>query len=220
MSAPLTAVLDRQPWRDRAPGDAHSPIGMGIRCVAVFVDADDRRSRSCREADVAVRLRTVLPRSPRRWSRLPLRRPAPTPIHPGYGFLSENAEFARAVARRRDLIWVGPTPDVIEAMGDKVAAKRVAIEAGVPTLPVDPRIPTDVGLHRAGERSGTRSSSRPSAGGGGKGMRMVAVARTSSPTAVQSAAQREAKSGFGDEHRVRRALRTAIEPARRDPGPR
>ena len=86
-------------------------------------------------------------------------------IHPGYGFLSENAGFARAVTAS-GLTWIGPSPEVIESMGDKIAAKRMAVDAGVATLPSseDPSAANEIGYPLL---------VKASAGGGGKGMRIV-----------------------------------------------
>ena len=159
---------------------------MGMRCIAVFVDAD-ADAPFVQEADEAVRLPgsyldagAVLAAAQRTGAEA---------IHPGYGFLSENAAFARAVTEA-GIRWVGPSPDVIESMGDKIAAKRVAVEAGVPTLPSseDPSADAQVGYPLL---------VKASAGGGGKGMRIVESADDLAD-AVQSA-QREALSGFGDE---------------------
>ena len=86
-------------------------------------------------------------------------------IHPGYGFLSENAAFAEAV-ETAGLAWVGPSPEVIASMGDKSAAKRAAQAAGVPTL-ASSDDPTD------GEAVGYPLLVKAAAGGGGKGMRRV-----------------------------------------------
>ncbi|MEU5696308.1 biotin carboxylase N-terminal domain-containing protein [Actinosynnema sp. NPDC020468] len=106
-------------------------------------------------------------------------------VHPGYGFLSENAAFARAVLEA-GLTWVGPDPDVIEAMGSKVAAKKLVAAAGVPVLPdLDPGSATEFPL-----------LVKASAGGGGRGMRIV---RSPDDLAEQvAAARREAESAFGD----------------------
>ena len=159
---------------------------MGMRCIAVFVDAD-ADAPFVQEADEAVRLPgsyldagAVLAAAQRTGAEA---------IHPGYGFLSENAAFARAVTEA-GIRWVGPSPDVIESMGDKIAAKRVAVKAGVPTLPSseDPSADAQVGYPLL---------VKASAGGGGKGMRIVESA-DDLVDAVQSA-QREALSGFGDE---------------------
>jgi propionyl-CoA carboxylase alpha chain len=159
---------------------------MGMRCIAVFVDAD-ADAPFVQEADEAVRLPgsyldagAVLAAAQRTGAEA---------IHPGYGFLSENAAFARAVTEA-GIRWVGPSPDVIESMGDKIAAKRVAVEAGVPTLPSseDPSADAQVGYPLL---------VKASAGGGGKGMRIVESADDLAD-AVQSG-QREALSGFGDE---------------------
>ena len=159
---------------------------MGMRCIAVFVDAD-ADAPFVQEADEAVRLPgsyldagAVLAAAQRTGAEA---------IHPGYGFLSENAAFARAVTEA-GIRWVGPSPGVIESMGDKIAAKRVAVEAGVPTLPSseDPSADAQVGYPLL---------VKASAGGGGKGMRIVESADDLAD-AVQSA-QREALSGFGDE---------------------
>lgn len=164
---------------------------MGMRCIAVFVDAD-ADAPFVQEADEAVRLpdsyldaEAVLAAAQRTGAEA---------IHPGYGFLSENAAFARAVTEA-GIRWVGPSPDVIESMGDKIAAKRVAVEAGVPTLPSSEDPAADAPTIEA--TVGYPLLVKASAGGGGKGMRIVESADDLAD-AVQSA-QREALSGFGDE---------------------
>ena len=162
-----------------------SARAMGLRCVAVYVDAD-ANAPFVKEADEAVRLETsyldgdaviaagVLSGS--------------DAIHPGYGFLSENANFAASVIEA-GLRWVGPSPDVIEAMGDKLAAKRAAVAAGVPTLPSSDN-PSNA------EAIGYPLLVKAAAGGGGKGMRVVEAAGDLAEAVA--AAQREALNGFGD----------------------
>jgi propionyl-CoA carboxylase alpha chain len=163
-----------------------SAHGMGIRCVAVYVDADADAPHVC-DADEAVRLSTsyldgnaILEAA---------RATGATAIHPGYGFLSENAAFATNVIAA-GLTWVGPSPEAIRRMGDKLAAKALAVQVGVPTLPgsEDPADATAVGYPLL---------VKAAAGGGGKGMRIVTA-----PEALEeavAAARREAKSGFGDD---------------------
>ena len=116
-------------------------------------------------------------------------------IHPGYGFLSENAGFARAVTDA-GLAWIGPPPDAIAAMGDKLSAKRMMDEAGVPTLP-SIEVTDDTDVAAAGEQIGYPVLVKASAGGGGKGMRIVEA-----PDGLVDAiagAKREAASSFGDD---------------------
>ncbi|MFT7219489.1 MAG: propionyl-CoA carboxylase alpha chain [Candidatus Azotimanducaceae bacterium] len=116
-------------------------------------------------------------------------------IHPGYGFLSENATFASAVIEA-GITWVGPTPDVISAMGDKLSAKALMTKAGVPTLPgIEIKPETD--LSKAAESIGYPVLIKASAGGGGRGMRIVAT-ESQLKEAVESA-KREAKGAFGDD---------------------
>ena len=159
---------------------------MGMRCVAVFSDADTD-APFVTEADAAVRLPgdyldgdAVVAAAVEAGADA---------VHPGYGFLSENAGFARAVTAA-GLVWVGPCPDAIETMGDKLAAKAAAAAAGVPTLPSseDPSDPGDVGFPLM---------VKSAAGGGGKGMRLVSDP-AGLPEAV-AAARREALGGFGDD---------------------
>jgi propionyl-CoA carboxylase alpha chain len=159
---------------------------MGMRCVAVYTDAD-AGAPFVTEADEAVRLpggyldaAAVLDAA---------RSTGAEAIHPGYGFLSENASFAAAV-EAAGIVWVGPSPEVIEAMGDKLAAKRAAVSAGVPTLPSSDD-PT------AGDAVGYPLLVKAAAGGGGKGMRVVESA-AGLDEAVASA-RREAAAGFGDD---------------------
>jgi 3-methylcrotonyl-CoA carboxylase alpha subunit/acetyl-CoA/propionyl-CoA carboxylase biotin carboxyl carrier protein len=104
-------------------------------------------------------------------------------VHPGYGFLSENAGFARAVAAA-GLVWIGPSPEVIEQMGRKDAAREIAVAAGVPVVP-------------RGEDAGFPVLVKAAAGGGGKGMRVVRSAEELEE--ATAAAKREALSAFGDD---------------------
>ena len=159
---------------------------MGLRTVAVYVDAD-ALAPHVSEADEAVRLETsyldgaaIIAAAQETGAEA---------IHPGYGFLSENADFARDVISA-GLTWVGPSAEVIAAMGDKLAAKRAAVEAGVPTLPSseDPSGAAQVGYPLL---------VKAAAGGGGKGMRVVERAEDLDESVA--AAQREAKTGFGDD---------------------
>jgi propionyl-CoA carboxylase alpha chain len=116
-------------------------------------------------------------------------------VHPGYGFLAENAGFARAVVDA-GLIWVGPTPEQIELLGDKVAAKEAAVGAGVPTtaavLVTPDTLPDD--LHSL--TGGRPALVKAAAGGGGRGMRVVHDVGELADAVV--AASREAESAFGD----------------------
>ncbi len=161
---------------------------MGLRCVAVFTEADSG-APFVAEADVAVRL----PSDRGYLNAEAIVDAAVTTgaqaVHPGYGFLAENAAFARAVADA-GLVWVGPGPAVIQTMGDKLTAKTAAAAAGVPTLPSshDPASAAEVGFPLM---------VKAAAGGGGKGMRLV-----NSPdqlTEALAAARREALQGFGDD---------------------
>jgi propionyl-CoA carboxylase alpha chain len=159
---------------------------MGLRCVAVYVDAD-ADAPFVADADESVRL----PASYLDGKSLldAARASGAGAIHPGYGFLAENSGFAADV-EAAGLIWVGPTPDVIERMGDKLAAKALAVQTGLPTLPSteDAKAPDAVGFPLL---------VKAAAGGGGKGMRVV-----SEPEALEeavAAARREAASGFGDD---------------------
>jgi len=153
---------------------------MGIVCIAVYTDADSNEP-FIKEADKAIRLST---------SYLDLKeiidaakRTTSDAIHPGYGFLSENASFAKAVTDE-GIIWVGPSPEVIEAMGDKIAAKKIAQESDVPTLPSSNNLKDSSSI-------GFPLLVKAAAGGGGKGMRIVA--NKNDLTEAISAAQREAK---------------------------
>ncbi len=117
-------------------------------------------------------------------------------VHPGYGFLAENAEFAE-ICRESHLTFIGPLPEHIRAMGDKAEARRLMMEAGVPVLPGSEGAIEDEGRGReAAARIGFPVLVKASAGGGGKGMR---VARDMEELArVLPQAQREAQSAFGD----------------------
>jgi len=118
-------------------------------------------------------------------------------VHPGYGFLAENADFARA-CERAGLVFVGPPAAAIEAMGDKIRAKQLVSAAGVPVVPgrSEPGL-TDADLVAAAAEVGFPVLLKPSAGGGGKGMRLV----RSAPELAEeiAAARREARGAFGDD---------------------
>ncbi|MDQ2941365.1 MAG: helix-turn-helix domain-containing protein [Chloroflexota bacterium] len=121
-------------------------------------------------------------------------------VHPGYGFLAENAAFAQAVIDA-GLVWVGPPPAAIAAMGNKAEARRRAAQQGVPTVPgYDGAEQSDETLRREALRIGLPILVKPSAGGGGKGMRVVRDA-ADLESAMRSA-RREAKTAFGDEQLI------------------
>ena len=160
---------------------------LGIATVAVHSDADAGLPY-VREADAAVRLPGNSPTETYLDVRLVLeaaRRTGADAVHPGYGFLSENAAFARAVIDA-GLTWVGPTPESIEAMGSKIRAKEIMRDAGVPVLEA-PEAPTDADLPLL---------VKASAGGGGRGMRIVR-ALADLPGEIEKA-RAEAESAFGD----------------------
>ncbi|WP_062990288.1 acetyl/propionyl/methylcrotonyl-CoA carboxylase subunit alpha [Nocardia anaemiae] len=162
---------------------------MGIGTVAVYSDAD-ARAPYVAEADAAVRLPGNTPAETYLRGELIIEAALATgadAIHPGYGFLSENAEFARAVLAA-GLVWIGPPVEAIEQMGSKVAAKKLMDAAGVPVLAeLDPAEVTAAQLPVL---------IKASAGGGGRGMRVVRDLADLEPQIA--AARREAESAFGD----------------------
>ena len=169
---------------------------MGINTVAVYA-ADDAGSPHVSEADEAV----LLPGETTAETYLNIKSiveaaesTGAEAVHPGYGFLSENAEFARAVTEA-GLIWIGPPPGAIAAMGSKIEAKRIMEEAGVPTLG-GTVIEADTDVQRAADAIGYPVLVKASAGGGGKGMRVV-DGPDDLPDAI-AGARREAESAFGD----------------------
>ena len=173
---------------------------MGIRCVAVFSDPD-RDARHVRYADAAVHLpgatsaQTYLDMDAVIDAAL---RSGADAIHPGYGFLSENPEFARRVGAA-GLIWVGPTPESIEAMALKVQAKNTAAAAGVPLVPGAEILGTETDAEIAEKAVGVGYPLmiKASAGGGGKGMRIVDGA--GDLLDALAGARREAGAAFGDD---------------------
>lgn len=159
---------------------------MGISCVAVYVEADSN-SPFVKQADEAIKLNESYLNG-REIIDAALSSGAQA-IHPGYGFLSENAKFSRDVIKA-GLIWVGPSSRVITSMGDKLKAKEIAQKAGVPTLPMttDPKKAKTIGYPVL---------IKAAAGGGGKGMRVVESAKDLKEAIV--GAKREALTGFADD---------------------
>lgn len=118
-------------------------------------------------------------------------------LHPGYGFLSENAAFAQA-CRDAGLVWVGPSPDVIRQLGDKIGAKQRMAAASVPVVPgYSDEDQSDARLTAEAQKIGTPLLIKASAGGGGRGMRVVSDAADFLPLLTE--ARREAQAAFGDE---------------------
>ena len=159
---------------------------MGIKCIAVFVDAD-KDAPFVKMADEAIKLSSsymdgsaIIDAAIKSGAEA---------IHPGYGFLSENAAFARKVKSNK-LIWIGPSPHVIKVMGDKLKAKELAEKSGVPTLPMTSNT-KDV------KSIGYPILIKAAAGGGGKGMRIVKKESELKDSIIS--AKREALSGFGDD---------------------
>ncbi|MET9909221.1 biotin carboxylase N-terminal domain-containing protein [Streptomyces sp. NPDC006476] len=167
---------------------------LGVRSVAVFSDAD-ADARHVREADTAVRLGPA----PAAESYLSIERlleaaarSGAQAVHPGYGFLAENAAFARACADA-GLVFIGPPAEAIALMGDKIRAKETVRAAGVPVVPGG----RDPELAEAARALGAPVLLKPSAGGGGKGMRLVRDLAVLDEEIA--AARREARTSFGDD---------------------
>ncbi|MEU3722578.1 acetyl-CoA carboxylase biotin carboxylase subunit [Streptomyces sp. NPDC031705] len=172
---------------------------LGIRSVAVFSDAD-ADARHVREADTAVRIGpAAAAESYLSVDRLldAAKRTGAEAVHPGYGFLAENAAFAQACADA-GLAFIGPPASAISLMGDKITAKETVRAAGVPVVPGSSGSGlTDAELAAAASEIGMPVLLKPSAGGGGKGMRLVRDAAVLGEEIA--AARREAKSSFGDD---------------------
>ncbi|WP_435239464.1 biotin carboxylase N-terminal domain-containing protein [Streptomyces sp. YPW6] len=172
---------------------------QGVRSVAVFSDAD-ADARHVREADTAVRIGP--PPATESYLNVPAlleaaRRTGAQAVHPGYGFLAENAEFAQACADA-GLVFIGPPAAAIALMGDKIRAKETVAAYGVPVVPGSSGSGlTDAQLEEAAREIGTPVLLKPSAGGGGKGMRLVRDAAVLGEEIA--AARREARASFGDD---------------------
>lgn len=160
---------------------------MGIKCIAVYVD-EDADSPHVKAADESFRLpdggyldtNAIINAAKQTNAEA---------IHPGYGFLSENAQFARKLNKEK-IIWVGPSAHVISVMGDKLKAKELADKANVPTLTMTSNL-------KEASKIGYPLLIKAAAGGGGKGMRVV-PSETSLNESLM-AAKREAKAGFNDD---------------------
>jgi acetyl-CoA/propionyl-CoA carboxylase biotin carboxyl carrier protein len=172
---------------------------MGIRSVAVYSDAD-AGARHVREADVAVRLGPANALDSYLSIERLLAAAAQTgaqAVHPGYGFLAESTAFAQACADA-GLVFVGPPASAVEVMGDKIRAKQTVSAAGVPVVPGRTDLGmTDADLVDAADEVGFPVLVKPSAGGGGKGMRLVTEKRSLAEALVS--ARREAAASFGDD---------------------
>lgn len=171
---------------------------MGIATVAVYSDADEAAPHVWL-ADEAVRLGAAEPaQSYLHIGRIidAARTRGAEAIHPGYGFLAESAAFA-AACRDAGITFIGPSADVIAALGDKSAARRLADRAGVPVVPGgDEPASTDEAILEVARRLGFPVMLKAAAGGGGKGMRRVATPEELGEAAAS--ARREAQSAFGD----------------------
>jgi propionyl-CoA carboxylase alpha chain len=172
---------------------------MGIATVGVYADPDAAAPYT-REVDEAVALCGVTAQETYLDAGKLIeaaRRTGADAVHPGYGFLAESAEFARAVADA-GLTWIGPRADAIAAMGDKLAAKEIMRKAGVPTLPsIEVAGEVSEGVLKEAREAGYPLLVKAAGGGGGKGMRIVAA--EAELAGAVAAAKREAGAAFGDD---------------------
>jgi len=197
MTTPFSKVLvaNRGEIALRVMRSAH---GLGYRTVAVYSSADAQAAHVA-AADQAVCIGAPLPAQ----SYLDIgaivaaaRATGADAIHPGYGFLAENADFA-AACREAGIVFVGPSPEAIRAMGDKAGAKRLMLEAGVPCIPgYQGEGQSAERLAEEAEKIGYPLMIKATAGGGGRGMRLVRSADTFAE--LLRSAQSEARNAFGD----------------------
>src|SRR5262245_3992152 len=178
---------------------AASARRMGVRTVAVYSDAD-ARAKHVQACDEAVHIGGSAPKdSYLRWERIidAAKATGAQAIHPGYGFLSENEDFAQACAEA-GLVFIGPPASAIKAMGLKAESKQLMEKAGVPLVPGYHGANQDAALLAAeAERIGYPVLIKASAGGGGKGMR--AVDKPGDFIAALESCKREAINSFGDD---------------------
>ena len=171
---------------------------LGYRVIAVYSDADVSAPH-VQLADDAVRIGASAPRDSYLNAASIIaaaQHSGAGAVHPGYGFLAENAEFAQAVVDA-GLIWIGPPPSAIRAMGDKAQAKRLMKVAEVPCVPgYDGDAQDEATLRAEGQRIGFPLMIKATAGGGGRGMRLVESAAAFD--AHLSSARSEAQAAFGD----------------------
>ncbi len=218
---PLRKGPHRQSRRDRRPGHPGLPRRWASPTVAVFSEAD-RESLHVMLADEAA----LLGPAPAAESYLAIDRiiaaargpRAPSAVHPGYGFLAENAAFAEACAAA-GLVFIGPPPAAIRAMGDKIAARRVAMaDEACPWCPA-PRSPSRMTPRPRAlpQRSGYPVMIKAAMGGGGKGMRLVRA--PGELAGALRAARSEAGARLRRRRRLHRALHRGAAP-HRDPGAR
>lgn len=183
---------------------------MGIGSVAVYSEAD-RRSLHARAADEAVLIGPSAAAESYLDGRRILetaRRVGADAVHPGYGFLSERADFARA-CREAGIVFIGPSPESMERLGDKASARRAAIRLGVPVVPGVEDVSTAERARAEAEQIGYPVLLKAVGGGGGRGMRSAANA--AELQAAFEGARREAEAAFGD---GRLFLEKRIDPAR------
>jgi acetyl-CoA carboxylase biotin carboxylase subunit len=172
---------------------------MGIKSVAIYSDVD-RTAMHVRFAHEAYHIGPPAPSE----SYLNIekiievaKKSGADAVHPGYGFLSENAAFARAV-QDAGLVFIGPPPEAMEALGDKVRAREMMIDAGVPVVPGTPPLDDDVdAIVAKAEEIGYPVLLKAAAGGGGKGMRLVNSSKEMKSSLAQ--ARGEAATAFGDD---------------------
>ena len=192
-------------------------LGYGV--VAVYSDAD-RDALHVREADQAVRIGEALPAQS--YLRIDAiiaaaKASGASAVHPGYGFLAENEDFAQA-CRDAGLVFIGPSPEAIRAMGNKAGAKDIMQKAGVPCVPgYQGADQSDAAMLAEAKKIGFPVMIKAVAGGGGRGMRLVADA-AAFPDALRSA-RSEAQGAFGDPDRDPGA-RHRRSPPHRNPGVR
>jgi 3-methylcrotonyl-CoA carboxylase alpha subunit len=189
---------DRQPGRNRLPRGRHRPP-HGVKTVAVYSDAD-AHAKHVAACDEAVHIGGSAPRdSYLRWEKIieAAKATGAQAIHPGYGFLSENEEFAQACADA-GLVFIGPPASAIQAMGLKAESKQLMEKAGVPLVPGYHGAGQDPAMLKAeADRIGYPVLIKASAGGGGKGMR--AVDKAEDFDAALASCKREAINSFGDD---------------------
>jgi geranyl-CoA carboxylase alpha subunit len=180
----------------------HTARAMGYQTVAVFSDAD-RHARHVLMADEAIHIgAAAVNESYLDAAKLiaAAKRADADAVHPGYGFLSENAAFAHA-CRDAGLAFIGPSPEAIAAMGNKAAAKRLMLEAGVPCVPgYQGGDQSDAKFLSEARKIGFPVMVKAAAGGGGRGMRLVSI--ETDFTAALAAARREALSAFGSDELI------------------